>query len=109
VFLDCGDYKRALAELERAAKAHPRDPEVLVALGVALRGHKQLDAAAQAYERALTLQPDFAPALYNLGVLYMDFLSDKKKARESLQLYRKVAPANDPKLADARTRLKELK
>jgi tetratricopeptide (TPR) repeat protein len=109
VFLDCGDYKRALSELDRADKAHPNDPEVLVALGVAHRGQKHLDAAREAYERALEIQPDFPAALYNLGVLYMDFAPDKKKARESFQLYRKVAPSNDPKLADARERLKELK
>jgi protein O-GlcNAc transferase len=109
VLLDCGDYKRARAELEKASKARPDDPEVLVALGVAHRGMKDHERAKQAYERALELRADYAPALFNLGVLYMDFLPDKKKARQHLILYRKVAPSRDPRLKEAEARLKELR
>jgi hypothetical protein len=39
----------------------------------------------------------------------MDFQPDKEKARENLTLYRKVAGAQDPRKADAASRLKELK
>lgn len=109
VYLDCGDYAKAAAELERARKIDPGDPRVHVALGVAARGQKRFDEAAAAYEQALALRPDYPPALYNLGLLYMDFKEDRKKARENLLLYRKVAPPNDPRLAEATSRLKELK
>ena len=67
-----------------------------MALGVAYRGLKEHERARAAYERALELRPDYPAALYNLGVLYMDFLSDKERAREHLTLYRKVTPASDP-------------
>ena len=109
VLLDCGDYRRARAELEKAARARPDDPEVLVALGVAHRGLKEHDRARAAYERALELHADYPPALFNLGVLYMDFLPDKKKARAHLILYRKVAPSRDPRQKEAEARLKELR
>jgi Flp pilus assembly protein TadD len=109
VLLDCGDYKRARTALQEAARARPEDPEVQVALGVALRGLEQHTEARAAYERALALRADYPPALFNLGVLYMDFLPDKQKAREHLTLYRKLAPARDPHSKEAEARLRELR
>jgi Flp pilus assembly protein TadD len=76
---------------------------------VALRGQKRFDDARAAYERALALRPNHPPALFDLGILYMDFQQDKAKARENLTLYRKLAGPRDPKRAEAAARLKELK
>jgi tetratricopeptide (TPR) repeat protein len=109
VLLDCGDYAHALPELEAAAKARPDDPDVLVALGVAKRGLGKPEEARRAYEGALAVAPEFPAAHFNLGVLFMDFLSDKKKAREHFQLYRKVAPSVDSRQKEAESRLKELR
>jgi Flp pilus assembly protein TadD len=80
-----------------------------VALGVSLRGQKKFDEARAAYERALSCRPNHPPALYDLGVLYMDFQPDKAKAQESLTRFRNVASPADPRRADATTRLKELR
>jgi Flp pilus assembly protein TadD len=106
VYLDCGDYKRAARELDKAADVDPKDPEVHIARGVAARGMKRFDEAR-------ALRPDHPAALYNLAILYMDFQENtpqnKKKARENLLLFRKVAASEDPRRADALTRLKELK
>ena len=109
VYLDCGDYKRAEKEIRKAIEIDGDDPDAYVALGVALRGQKRFDDARAAYERALVARPNHPPALYDLGVLYMDFQPDKAKARENLTLYRKLAGPHDPKRADAAARLKELK
>jgi tetratricopeptide (TPR) repeat protein len=109
VYLDCGDYKRAEKELRKAIEIDADDPDAHVALGVALRGQKRFDDARAAYERALAVRPDHPAALYDLGILFMDFQQDKARAREHLTAYRKVAPGNDPRRADAATRLKELK
>ena len=109
VLLDCGDYKRARTELEEAARVRPEDPEVQVALGVALRGMEQHTQARAAYERALALRADYPAALFNLGVLYMDYLDDKAKARQHLQRYRKQAPSRDPRAKEADARLRELR
>lgn len=109
VYLDCGDYARAREKLEKAARLGAADPDIEVALGVAARGGKQLDEAEAHYRRALTMQPEHAQALYNLGVLFMDFREDKAQARENLQRYRKVASAHDPHQKEAQQRLKELK
>ena len=64
VYLDCGDYKHARAELESAVEIDPNDAEAQVALGVASRGDGKLDLARKAYERALDIEPDYPPALY---------------------------------------------
>jgi tetratricopeptide (TPR) repeat protein len=114
IYLDCGDYKRAERELRKAIERSDGDgdgddADAYVALGVALRGQKRFDEARAAYEKALAVRPDHPPALYDLGILYMDFAPDKAKARENLTLYRKVAGAHDPRRADAASRLKELK
>ncbi|HEY0715273.1 MAG TPA: tetratricopeptide repeat protein [Polyangia bacterium] len=109
VLLDCGDYARAFSELESAARSRPNDPDLLVALGVAARGAGKPEEARRAYENALAVAPGFPAAHFNLGILYMDFLPDKAKAREHLQTYRKVAPAGDPRQKETEMRLKELK
>ena len=54
-------------------KIDSNDAESQVALGVASRGDGKFDQARKAYERALDIEPDYPPALYDLGVLYMDF------------------------------------
>jgi tetratricopeptide (TPR) repeat protein len=108
VYLDCGDYKRALAELERAVEIDPNDAEAQVALGVAARGDSKLDLARKAYERALDVEPDYPPALWDLGLLYMDYDKDKVKAKDYLTQFIKAAEASDPRLPDAQARLKEL-
>lgn len=109
VYLDCGDYKRARAELERAVEIDPNDAEAQVALGVAARGDGKFDLARKAYERALDIEPDYPAALYNMGVLYMDFDKDKVKAKDYLTQFVAAADGADPKKPDAEGRLKELK
>ena len=109
VYLDCGDYKRARADLEKAVEIDPNDAESQVALGVASRGDGKFDQARKAYERALDIEPDYPPALYDLGVLYMDFDKDPAKAKDFLTQFLQAAGKDDPRRADVEARLKELK
>ncbi|HVU49258.1 MAG TPA: tetratricopeptide repeat protein [Polyangia bacterium] len=108
VYLDCGDYKHAHEELLEAVRIDPNDAEAQVALGVAARGDGKLDEARRAYERALDIEDDYAPALFDLGVLYMDFDKDAKKARDFLTQYTQSGDATDAKRQEAQARLKEL-
>jgi superkiller protein 3 len=108
VYLDCGDYKHAHDELVEAVRIDPNDAEAQVALGVAARGDGKLDEARRAYERALDIEDDYAPALFDLGVLYMDFDKDKKKAKDFLTQYTQSGDATDAKRQEAQARLKEL-
>jgi tetratricopeptide (TPR) repeat protein len=109
VYLDCGDYKKARADLEKAVEIDPNDAESQVALGVASRGDGKFDQARKAYERALDIEPDYPPALYDLGVLYMDFDKVPAKAKDLLTQYLQAVGKDDARRADAEARLKELK
>jgi tetratricopeptide (TPR) repeat protein len=109
VYLDCGDYKKARVELEKAVEIDPNDAESQVALGVAARGDGKLDLARKAYERALDIEPDYPPALYDLGVLYMDFDKDPTKSKDFLNQYLQAVGKDDIRRADAESRLKEMK
>lgn len=109
VYMDCGAYDLASAELEKALNVDGKDPDLHVALGVAARGSGKFGKAVSHYERALELHPDYPPALYNLGVLFMDHQENRRRARESFLLFQKVAGSDDPKRKDVKTRLTILK
>lgn len=61
-----GNHPAALALLWEAAGLAPRDPEILNALGEALERIGALDAALDAFRRALAIRPDFRKASNNL-------------------------------------------
>jgi tetratricopeptide (TPR) repeat protein len=56
-------------------------------LGTAYRQQGNLEGAIYCWEKALELRPDFAPAIYNLGLAYMD-KKDFIKALRLLTVYR---------------------
>src|SRR5947209_4542529 len=66
-----GDYPKALKYLARAAIFMPERPEVWNLEGLAYHGLKQPARAAEAYQRALRIDRNFAPAHFNLGVLLL--------------------------------------
>jgi Tfp pilus assembly protein PilF len=110
VLLDAGDYAQARSELLAALKGQGEgtDLDALVALGVADRGLGKHDDAKADWERVLKVVPMHADALYNLGVLEMDFLRDENRARELLGKYESAAADDHPRQTDAKSRLAEL-
>jgi tetratricopeptide (TPR) repeat protein len=61
-----GNHPAALALLWETAGALPRDPDVQNRLGEALERIGALDAAIEAYDRAVAVRPGFAKAFNNL-------------------------------------------
>jgi len=108
VYLDCGDYGSAAKELARLTEAQAGNVEAWVALGVAQRGLGKLDEARRAYEQALAVDPNDPSALYNEGVLLMDFKKDPAEARGYFTRFIHAADSSHPKRPDAEARLKDL-
>ena len=110
VLLDAGDYGQAKTELLAALRGQEdgADLDALVALGVAYRGLSDYQQAKGTWDRVLKVAPMQPDALYDMGVLEMDFLKDEGKAREYLTRYTAAAPDDHPRQKDAQQRIGQL-
>jgi tetratricopeptide (TPR) repeat protein len=70
--LDAGEYELALKAYLRAASEQGVNADVLSAIGSANLKLERLGQAEQVLRRALEIEPDFVPALNNLGVVLME-------------------------------------
>jgi tetratricopeptide (TPR) repeat protein len=90
--LKTGDFKGALAELEKAEAKAPSDPLILAALASAQLGSLESDRAVASYRRALvSASPEMTPAI-RFGLA--EALRAQKDEEGSLAAYRLIV--NDP-------------
>ena len=112
VLLDAGDYQRAKQELSIIVEQAPDDLAAHVALGVALRGLKDLQGAKKIWDEVVADAPRRAfaraDALYNLAILKAFFLEDVPGAKADLERYMQDAPTSHPRRQDAEAKRKEL-
>jgi tetratricopeptide (TPR) repeat protein len=112
VLLDAGDYVRAKAELEAILTRRSDDWAARVALGVALRGGKDFDAAKAAWQQVIDKAPRRSrargDALWNLATLKADFLEDTPGAKADLERFLQDAGSGHPKRVAAEQKRKEL-
>lgn len=112
VLLDAGDYIRAGQELTQVVGERPDDWEAQVALGVALRGQKNFDGAAKAWQLVIDRAPRRSrargDALWNLTILKSDFLDDTAGAKAALERFLQDAGTAHPKRQAAEQKQKEL-
>src|SRR4030095_4874646 len=88
----------------------------------AYRGNRQYDRAKAEYDRALQLFPNYADAVFNLGILYldadrmphMDLFAKQNTAIQYLQRYKQMMggtlPPSDPAdsyIAEAQEKIKK--
>src|ERR1019366_3752266 len=88
--LRMGDPEAALAAAERVTALAPHDPTSYIFLGNVRVAQGNLAKAAEAYERALKLDPTNLRALENLGNYYA--LLDPDKALSYYQRYVELNP-----------------
>jgi tetratricopeptide (TPR) repeat protein len=81
----------AVKVLEYAIALNPR-PAYYNELGMVHRTEGRFEAAEQAYRRALELDPDYAFAHLNLGILYDLYLQQPDRALPHYERYRALAP-----------------
>jgi tetratricopeptide (TPR) repeat protein len=103
-----GKHDESIAALERAVKASPRQPVFFNQLGVSHRHKGQFKKAREAYESALALDPGYADAHLNLGVLLDLYLGDGALALVHYERYLALTPNGDAAVgkwvADLKTR-----
>jgi len=78
---------------------NPQSLPVYMLVGVIHQGKGDIAQAQQAYEKALALNPRFAPAANNLAWIYSEHGGDKEKALELAQRAKESAP-DDPYISD---------
>jgi len=95
-----GDYDQALAKLEGALRVNPGSLQALMLSGVIYEKVKGDFAKGQAaYEKALAVDPRFAPAANNLAYLLTARGGDKERALQLAQMAKEASP-DDPSISD---------
>jgi tetratricopeptide (TPR) repeat protein len=107
VLLHAGAYAKAEEQYREILKVSPDDTQAQVGLAAALRGgadagHPQkLEEARGLLEKVLAADPHETSALFNLGVLYADFLKRPADAAPYFKRFLTDAPSDHPLRADA--------
>lgn len=88
-----GRYSEAIAAYQAVLRRDPRNVDALTHLGliVALGGHT--DAALESFERALSIDPDYPPALLYRGQVLLEAKHDVEGAVRSWERFLRVVPA----------------
>lgn len=87
------EYDAAIADLQTLIGEYGDNPLYYVELGKALTLLYEWDAALTAYNRAIEIDPRYAPAYYWRALLYYTTLTDRQRALPDLALYLAFAPA----------------
>jgi Flp pilus assembly protein TadD len=107
VLLKAGAYAKAGEQYREILKVSPDDVEAQVGLAAALRGEAdaqhpgKLVEARQLLEKVVAANVHDTAALFNLGVLYADFLKQPAKAGPLFKSFLSDAPSDHPLRAEA--------
>ncbi len=99
---------RAAAALRVADRVEPDNPVVLANLGIVLSDAGRLAEGLPSLERAVSLDPDFHEARFNLAVAYARAGRRADAAREAAELLRRL-PANAPQRTEVQRLLDAVK
>lgn len=92
VLLGKRQIKEAEAQLAIAFEKQPNDTISGMLLAAVYKDQKQDEKARQVYEKILSVQPNFLPAMNDLAYLYCDRLNQLEKAYEWGRKARTLAP-----------------
>lgn len=95
IYLEQAKYDDAQTVLNDAIKVNNKNPYAWNALGMTERQLGHFDAAKKAYQQALTLDPLYARAHFNLAVLADLYLDDLPLALEHYQRYQALQATPD--------------
>lgn len=95
IYRQQGKLPEAVAAMEKAVKASPKQPVFQNHLGITYRHAGQFTKAKDAYERAIALDPNYAAPHLNLGILNDLYLRDNQRALEMYTRYLVLSPSGD--------------
>jgi Tfp pilus assembly protein PilF len=98
----------ALRDLREADRAEPANPVVLANQGILLSDSGQPADGVPFLERALTIDPDFHQARFNLAIAFARLNQRANAAREAGELLRRL-PADAPQRQEVQRLLDEVK
>jgi tetratricopeptide (TPR) repeat protein len=89
-----GRLEEAEKQVEAAARAGPKKPEIPNLLGAIFTQQKRYDEAAEQFNRALALDPNFYPAKLNLADVKL-LEGDYSEAAREYQALKELDPASE--------------
>ena len=107
VLLRAGAYPKAAEQYRAILQLSPDDASAMVGLAAAIRGEAdpahagRLEEARALLDKALERDPHNVAALYNMGVLYTDFLKKPAEGKPYFTRFLDDAPSDHPARADA--------
>ncbi len=111
VYLSESDWPAAQLEFERAAEMAGNSAPLFTALALAERGSSEPELAKEHLEQAITWDPTYSPALFNLACIYRDELAQPTQAQNYLKRFLQVVeegPQKDKARAEYHRIEKEL-
>jgi tetratricopeptide (TPR) repeat protein len=99
VYIAAGKLPEAAAQLETLLAKNPKDVRVLMTLATVQEKLKDFAKARDAYEKILSLSPDFVPAMNNLAALDAQQLNQIDKAYD-LASKARTLKGDDASVAD---------
>ena len=95
VWLALGQPEQAVTHYQQAVKKWPDDAALVSAMADAYRQNRQIDASRLAYERAIALDHNYAPAYYGLGRLYENAVDYSQATRYYQKVIEKAPNTSD--------------
>ncbi|MGQ0811725.1 MAG: caspase family protein [Nitrospiraceae bacterium] len=77
----------ALSSARLATQYAPKNPDSFYTLGLIMQKRGKFTDAEQAFQQALSVNPNYSDVYYSLGTLYADDLKDHKKAATAFRRY----------------------
>ena len=104
-YLGARQFDKAVAPLEKLAKANPDNGQAWLYYGISLSRSNQMRKAMEALEITIQLMPDSVAALSELGYVY----ESDKQYQQALRIYEKAyAATNDPAIKESIERVRAL-
>jgi tetratricopeptide (TPR) repeat protein len=100
IYLEQDKNEDAETVLKQALEVNGQNPYAYNALGLALREQGKFDESRSAYESALALDPKYARAHFNLGVLAELYMQDLNLALSHFRLYQSLQKQPDQTVAN---------